>query len=184
MRKVMFAMNISIDGCYEHTHFTPDEELMDYFTGVMLDTGLIVYGRKTYELMVPYWPEVARNRSGTPGDLAFADAMNPIEKIVLSRTLKNAAENTTIVRENPEGLLRELRMQRGKKVAFSSTSMLPRLLGLGLIDELYLVVHPVLVGEKKRLFEEFLVPGKFNFQLEHTRLFNSGAIALQYEKND
>jgi hypothetical protein len=46
MRKVMFAMNISIDGYYEHTHFSPNEELMDYFTRLMQDTGLIVYGRK------------------------------------------------------------------------------------------------------------------------------------------
>jgi dihydrofolate reductase len=101
MRKVMFAMNISIDGCYEHTHFAPDEELMDYFTRLMRDTGLIVYGRKTYELMVPYWPEVAKNKSGTPGDIAFAEAMAPIEKIVLSRTLKKATYNTRIVSENP-----------------------------------------------------------------------------------
>ncbi len=184
MRKVMFAMNISIDGCYEHTHFAPDEQLMDYFTWLMRDTGLIVYGRKTYELMVPFWPEVAKNKSGTPGDIAFAEAMIPIEKIVLSRTLKNAMENTRIVNENPEGLIRELKLQPGKKIAFSSTSLLPGLLGLGLIDELHLVIHPVLVGENKRLFENFLVPEKLNFQLEHTQLFKSGAIALHYKKNE
>jgi len=179
----MFAMNISIDGCYEHTHFSPNEELMEYFTRLMQDTGLIVYGRKTYELMVPFWPEVARTKYGTPGDIAFAEAMVPIEKIVLSRTIKNAGENTRIVREDPEGLIRELKQQTGKKIAFSSTSMLPRMLGLGLIDELYLVVHPVLVGEKKRLFDNFLVPEKLNFKLEHTQLFKSGAIALQYQRN-
>jgi len=184
MRKVMFAMNISIDGCYEHTHFSPTEELMDYFTRLMQDTGLIVYGRKTYELMVPYWPEVAKNRSEKPSDIAFADAMTPIPKIVLSRTLKNAAENTRIVSEDPEGLIRELKQQPGKKIAFSSTSLLPRLLGSGLIDELYLIVHPVLVGENKRLFENFLVPEKLNFQLEYTQLFRSGAIALHYQKNE
>jgi dihydrofolate reductase len=184
MRKVMFAMNISIDGCYEHTHFSPNEELMDYFTRLMLETGLIVYGRKTYELMIPFWPEVAKNKSGTPGDIAFAEAMSPIEKIVLSHTLKNAAENTRIVRENPEGLIRELKQQPGRKIAFSSASLLPRLLELGLIDELYLVAHPVLVGEKKRLFENLLMPEKLNFQLEYTQLFKSGAIALQYQRNE
>jgi hypothetical protein len=84
--------------------------------------------------MVPYWPEVAKNQSGTPSDIAFAEAMTPIEKIVFSRTLKNAAENTRIVSENPEGLIRELKQQAGKKIAFSSTSLLPRLLGLGLIN--------------------------------------------------
>lgn len=184
MRKVMFAMNISIDGCYGHTHFNPSEELMGYFTRLMQDTGLIVYGRKTYELMVPYWPEVAKNRSDRPCDIAFADAMTPIEKIVLSRTLKNAAENTRIVSEDPEGLISELKQQPGKKIALSSTSLLPGLLGLGLIDELYLIVHPVLVGENKRLFENFFVPEKLNFQLEHTQLFKSGAIALHYHKNE
>src|SRR5437868_5286922 len=140
MRKVMFAINISIDGCYEHTHFSPDEELMNYFTRLMRDTGLIVYGRKTYELMVPFWPDVAKNQSGTPGDIAFAEAMTPIKKIVLSRTLKNAGENTRIVNEDPEGLIRELKQQSGKKIAFSSISLLPRLLGQDLIDELYLVI--------------------------------------------
>jgi len=177
-------MNISIDGCYEHTHFNPNEELMDYFTQLMHDTGLIVYGRKTYELMVPFWPEVARNRTDRPCDIAFADAMTPIPKIVLSRTLKSAAENTRIVSEDPEGLIRELKQQPGNKIAFSSTSLLPHLLGLGLIDELYLIVHPILVGENKRLFENFLVPEKLNFQLEYTRLFKSGAIALHYQKSE
>ena len=180
----MFAMNISIDGCYEHTHFRPDEELMDYFTRLMQDTGLIVYGRKTYELMVPFWPDVAKNKSGTPGDVAFAEAMYPIEKIVLSRTLNNAAENTRIVSENPEGLIRELKQQAGKKIAFSSVSLLPRFLELGLIDELYLVVHPALVGESKRLFENFLIPEKLNLQLERSLPFKSGAIALHYQKKN
>jgi dihydrofolate reductase len=182
MRKVMFAMNISIDGCYGHTHFNPGVELMEYFTGLMHDTGLIVYGRKTYELMIPFWPEVAKNESGRPCDVAFARAMTPIEKIVLSRTLKNAGENTRIVSDDPEGLIRELKQQPGKKIAFSSTSLLPRMLGAGLIDELYLIVHPALVGENKRLFENFLAPEKLNFQLERTQVFKSGVIALHYRR--
>lgn len=184
MRKVMFAMNISIDGCYEHTHFMPDDELMDYFTGLMLDTGLIVYGRKTYELMVPFWPEVARSQSGRPADIAFAEAMTPIEKIVLSRTLKSAAENTRVVSGDPEGLIRELKQQPGKKIALGSTSMLPCLLEVGLIDELYLIVHPFLAGVNKRLFDNFLVPEKLNFRLGHSQPFKSGAIALHYQKNE
>ena len=182
MRKVMFAMNISIDGCYSHTFANPDEELMAYFTRLMQDTGLIVYGRKTYELMVPYWPEVAKNKTGDPQDIAFAEAVDPIEKIVLSRTLKNVPENTRIVSENPEGLIRELKQQPGKKIAFSSTSLLPRMLELGLIDELYLVVHPILVGENKHLFDTISV--KTNFNLAETRLFKTGAIALHYQKSD
>jgi len=184
MRKVMFAMNISIDGCYDHTKFMPGVQMMDYFTRLMQDTGVIVYGRKTYELMIPYWPDVAKDKSADPEDVAFAEAMAPIPKIVLSRTLKNAAENTRIVSENPEGLIRELKQQPGKKIAFSSPSLMLRMLAAGLIDELYLVVHSVLVGDSKRLFDNFLVPEKQNFQLVHTEQFQSGAIALHYQKSE
>jgi dihydrofolate reductase len=183
MRKVMFAMNISIDGCCEHTHFNPDEELMYYFTQLMLNTGLIVYGRKTYELMIPYWPEVAKNRTGTPDEIDFAMAMTPIPKIVLSRTLKSATENTNVVNADPEALIRELKQQPGKKIAFSSVSMLPKMLGLGLIDELFLVVHPILVGDGKRLFEDFLLLEKQDFRLASSKSFQSGAVALQYDKS-
>ncbi|MGZ3928927.1 MAG: dihydrofolate reductase family protein [Mucilaginibacter sp.] len=182
MRKVMFAMNISIDGCYAHTHFFPSDDLMAYFTRLMLDTGLIVYGRKTYELMIPFWPEVAKSETDRPVDIAFAKAMTPIEKIVLSRTLKTADDNTRIVSDDPEGLIRELKRQPGKKIAFSSTSLLPRMLAAGLIDELYLVVHPVLVGDGKRLFDNFLVPEKQDFILERTEQFESGAIVLEYQR--
>ena len=182
MRKVMFAMNISIDGCYDHTKFNPNMVLMDYFTKLMQDTGVIVYGRKTYELMVPFWPDIAKSRTGSPDDIAFADTLTPIPKIVLSRTLKSVPENTRIVGENPESLIRELKQQPGKKIAFSSASLLPHMLELGLIDELYLIVHPVLIGDSKRLFDNFFLPEKRNFQLEHTRLFKSGVIALEYRR--
>jgi len=183
MRKVMFAMNISIDGCYDHTKFgPPDEEVMDYFVRLMQDTGVIVYGRKTYELMIPYWPEIAESRDGSPDELAFADVMVPIPKIVISRTLKTVPENTRIVSENPEVMIRELKQQPGKKIAFSSASQLQHMLSLGLIDELYLVVHPVLVGDNKRLFDNFILPEKHNFKLDHTQLFKSGVIALQYQR--
>ena len=171
-------MNISIDGCYDHTFAAPDAELMDYFTGLMQETGVIVYGRKTYELMVPFWPDLAKSKNGSPEDVAFAEAMTPIPKIVLSRTLETAGAR--IVREDPAGLIRELKQQPGKLIALSSTSMLPQMLNAGLIDELRLVVHPVLVGTGRHLFNE--LAAKTNFDLAETRQFKSGVIALHYHK--
>lgn len=184
MRNVVFAMNISIDGCYDHTRFGPDAELMDYFIRFMLDTGLIVYGRKTYELMIPYWPDVAKNEVDTPQDIAFAKAMVPVPKIVFSRTLKNAEGNTEVVNDDPEKVIRKLKQQSGKKIALSSTSLLPQMLKLGLIDELYLMVHPVLVGDDKRLFENFHSPENHNLKLTTSRTFQSGVVALHYQKHD
>ncbi|MFS2185600.1 dihydrofolate reductase family protein [Mucilaginibacter sp. Mucisp84] len=180
MRKVLFAINISLDGCFDHTFAAPDAELMRYFTELMQETGVIVYGRKTYELMVPFWPEMAKSKNGSPEDVAFAEAMTPIPKIVLSRTLETAGAR--IVREDPEGLLKELKQQAGKIIAFSSTSLLPQMLNAGLIDELRLVVHPVLVGDGKHLFEG--VSLKTTFSLKATKIFQSGVIALHYRKNE
>lgn len=171
-------MNLSIDGCYDHNFAAPDEELMHYFTDLMQETGVIVYGRKTYELMIPYWPEVARTKNGSPEDVAFAEALDPIPKIVVSRTLETA--DARIVREDPEGLIRELKAQPGKLIALSSTTLLPQLLDAGLIDELRLVVHPVLVGDGKHLFNQLAF--KTQFKLAETKTFKSGVIALHYQK--
>ncbi|SEN00652.1 Dihydrofolate reductase [Mucilaginibacter gossypiicola] len=178
MRKVLFAMNTSIDGCYDHTFAAPDAELMYYFTDLMKETGVIVYGRKTYELMVPFWPDLAKSKDGSPEDVAFAEAMTPIPKIVLSRTLATA--DARIVREDPEGLIRELKQQPGQTIALSSTTLLPQMLNAGLIDELRLVVHPVLIGDGQHLFNQLEV--KTNFDLAGTRQFKSGVIALHYQK--
>jgi len=60
MRKLVYAINTTLDGCIDHTKFYPDEDTMAYFTQLTRDAGAFLYGRKTYELMVPYWPDVAK----------------------------------------------------------------------------------------------------------------------------
>jgi dihydrofolate reductase len=66
MRKLIFAINTTLDGCVDHTKQIADEETHEYFTHLMRDVDLQVFGRKTYQLMVPFWPEVAKNQSMTP----------------------------------------------------------------------------------------------------------------------
>ena len=64
MRKLIFGINLTLDGCCDHTKMMPDEEIHDYFTDLLRDAGTLVYGRITYQLMVPFWPDVAKNHSG------------------------------------------------------------------------------------------------------------------------
>jgi dihydrofolate reductase len=78
--------------------FFPDEELMDYFTRLMLDTGLIVYGRKTYELMIPYWPEVAKNRDDQACDIAFVDAMVRSKRLCGRAPLKTPGKTRQLLK--------------------------------------------------------------------------------------
>ncbi|MGZ3767875.1 MAG: dihydrofolate reductase family protein, partial [Mucilaginibacter sp.] len=102
MRNVIYGINVSIDGCCDHTKFGPDEETFEFFTNLMKEADLIVYGRKTYELMVPYWPDVAKAGSERKVELDFAEAFTAIDKVVFSKTLQSADENTRIVRDNLE----------------------------------------------------------------------------------
>ena len=84
MRNVIFAINVTLDGYCDHTQFNPDEETLEYFTRLTQDADVFVYGRKTYELMVPYWPDIAENHLGqTKADIEFAQAFDSVKKIRL-----------------------------------------------------------------------------------------------------
>src|ERR1700690_2593948 len=101
MRNVIYAINLTLDGCCDHTKFNPDEETHEYFTDLMRDVDVLVFGRKTYQLMVPYWPDIAKSQSETKADIEFAQIFVSKKKIVFSRTLEQASaedENTRIVR--------------------------------------------------------------------------------------
>ena len=63
MRKVIFDINLTIDGCCDHTKLSGNDEIFEYFANLFRDIDLFVFGRKTYQLMVPFWPDVAKNSS-------------------------------------------------------------------------------------------------------------------------
>src|SRR5512140_3787521 len=99
MRKLIYAINLTLDGCCDHTKGTVDDEKMEYFTRLTQENGLQVFGRKTYELMVPYWPSVLKDESAKRADVEFARAFDAIKKVVFSRTLASTDNgNTRIVR--------------------------------------------------------------------------------------
>jgi dihydrofolate reductase len=180
MRNVIYGINISIDGACDHTLFNPDEEIYEYFTRQMHDVDLVVYGRKTYELMVPYWPDVAKEQSGTKAENEFAETLTSIDKIVFTRTLNSADGNTRIIRENPEAEIRKLKQQAGRKISIGGISLRSQLMAAGLIDEYYFVVHPIIAGEGKRLLEGIGLPDKIKLKLVDSKIFESGCVGLHY----
>jgi dihydrofolate reductase len=182
MRKVSFVMNISLDGYCDHTLGEPSEELMEYFAGLMDDVDLLFYGRVMYQLMFPYWADVAKDRSGSAAEVQFAERLVSIDKVVVSRTLEMINGNTTIVRENPAGELWKLKQQPGRTISVDTVSMLPELMAAGLIDEFYLVVHPVMAGNGRQLLDIGSLPDPFKLELVETRTFKNGCVALHYRK--
>jgi len=182
MRKVIFAINISLDGCCDHTKFNPDEEILGYFTHLTRDADTFVYGRKTYQLMVPYWPDMAKNHSGDKADNEFAQAFASISKmIVFSRSLDRAeGKNTSIVSTDLQDEILKLKQEKGKNILTGGVDIPSQLMQLGLVDEYHFVVHPIVVGEGTRLLEGINLRGKLQLKLADSKIFNSGCVALRY----
>jgi dihydrofolate reductase len=181
MRKVIFAINTTLDGCVDHTKQFADEETHEYFTHLMGDVDLLVYGRKTYQLMVPFWPEVAKNQSMTKASNEFAVAFDAINKVVFSRTLESAEDrNTRIVRTNLRDEILRLKQEQGKHIAVGGVDIPTQLMELGLVDEFRFVVGPIVAGEGRRLFEGVSPPERLQLKFVESKIFKSGSIALRY----
>ena len=183
MRKVIYAINLTLDGCFDHTHGVPDDELMEYYTNLVRDADLFVYGRKTYELMVPYWPDVAKSDSETKADKEFAEAFVSKKKVVFSRSLASAeGDDTRIVRTNLQDEVLKLKQEPGKNILVGGVDIPSQLVALGLVDEFRFVVMPVLAGKGKRLFEGISLE-KLQLKLEESSVFkSSGSVLLRYSK--
>jgi dihydrofolate reductase len=183
MKNVIFAINTTLDGCCDHTKFYPDEETMEYFTHLTLDAGTFVYGRKTYQLMVPFWPDVAKNPSGDrKADIEFARAFDAVDKIVVfSQSLDSPeGEKTRIVRTGLHDEVLKLKQEPGKNIFTGGVNLASQLAELGLIDEYHIVVHPIVVGEGRRLFDGINLQEKLQLKLVESTVFKSGAVALRY----
>jgi dihydrofolate reductase len=183
MRKVIYAINMTLDGYFDHTNGVPDEELMEYFTNLVRDADLFVYGRKTYELMVPYWPDVAKSDSETKTDKDFAEAFVSKKMVVFSRSLASAeGDDTRIVRTNPRDEVLKLKQEPGKNILVGGVDIPSQLIALGLVDEFRFVVMPVLAGKGRRLFESISLE-KLQLKLVESRVFkSSGSVLLHYLK--
>jgi dihydrofolate reductase len=183
MRKLIYAINITIDGCCDHTKTVADEEVLDYYTQLVRDADLLVYGRKTYQLMVPYWPEIAKNQSETKAEIEFAQAFDSSNKIVFSRSLDSAeGRNTRIVRTHLHDEILKLKREQGKNIFVGGVDIPSQLIELGLVDEYLFVVQPIVAGEGRRLMEGVRLPEKLQLKLAESRPFKSGCIALRYLK--
>ena len=182
MRNVIFAINITLDGCCDHTKVIADEETHEYFTHLLRDVDLLVFGRKTYQLMVPFWPDVARNQSETKAMNEFARVFDSINKIVFSRSLDSAEGNTRIVRTKLQDEILRLKQEQGKNILIGGVSFPSQLIELGLVDEYRLVVSPIVAGEGRRLLEGVSLPEKLQLKLVESKIFESGCVALRYLK--
>jgi dihydrofolate reductase len=181
MRKIVAGLFISLDGVVE----APDTWHFPYFndemgaavTEQMAQGDTMLLGRRTYEEFASYWPHQG-------SDVELADHMNQTPKLVVSTTLKSLAwQNSTLISGDAAQELGRLKQQPGKNINITGSATLVRsLLRDGVLDELRLLVHPIVVGAGKRLFEDGGAPlPQPPLKLAESKTFSTGVLYLTYQ---
>lgn len=180
MGKIIAAINMTIDGFCDHTAVNPDAAIHDHYTELLNEADIILYGRKTFELM-EYWRPFIENPTGEKSMDDFAKAIDKVHKIVFSRTLKSVDwNNTQLVNGGLKEFVSDLKQQTDKKIFVGSPGLIVSLTQLGLIDEYQLCVHPVIVGSGLPLFSN--ITERVELKLMNTKTFGSGAVILYYKR--
>jgi len=182
MRKIIAAINMTLDGFCDHTAGLPDEEIHQHYTELLGQADLILYGRITYQLM-EFWRTQLENPSDEKSMNDFAIAINKIPKIVFSHTLKDVEwDSARLSDQTIEEEVLELKQSRNggsKDILVGSRSLIIQLMKLNLIDEYQLCVHSVVAGSGLPLFEN--INNRTILKLIKTKRFSGGAVTLYYE---
>ncbi|MFC6100279.1 dihydrofolate reductase family protein [Olivibacter domesticus] len=179
MRKLVAAINMTLDGFCDHTSGVPDEEIHQHYADLLRSADIALYGRITYQLM-EFWRTVLENPTGDKAMDDFAIAMDNIPKIVFSRTLKNVDwKSAKLASQDLEKEVLERKRQSGKDILVGSRSLIIQLMKLNLIDEYQLCIHPVIAGTGLPLFEN--IKDRTVLKLIKTKTFSGGAVTLYYK---
>ncbi len=183
MRKLIAAINMTLDGFCDHTAGIADDEIHQHYNELLSNSDTLIFGRITYQLMESYWPAVVKNPTGNKPMDEFAVLIDNISKIVFSRMLKNVDwKNTKLKKEVIKEEVLELKQSRNggsKNILVGSPSLIVALTQLDLIDEYQLSVHPIILGSGLPLFKN--VKDRINLKLLKTKNFGCGSIILYYE---
>ena len=182
MRKVVASEFVSLDGVVE----APDKWHFPYFNDQMGDaigaamaaSDSMLLGRVTYEEFAAFWP----SQEPSDEDQETTDYMNNTPKFVVSKTLEEPLEwqNSTLIEEDLAQEITGLKQQPGKDIGISgSIALVQSLLRENLLDELRLMIHPVVVGNGKRLFEN--VGDQKALELVDSKTFGTGVLYLTYQ---
>ncbi|MGB8194213.1 MAG: dihydrofolate reductase family protein [Chitinophagaceae bacterium] len=183
MRKLIAAINMTLDGFCNHTAMIADDEIHEHYNELLRNADTLLYGRITYQLMESYWPSVVKNPTGNKPTDDFAVLIDDIPKIVFSRTLKNVDwKNTTLKREIIKEEILELKQSGhggSKSIFVGSPSLIVALGQLELIDEYQLAIQPTVLGSGLPLFKN--LRDRIDLKLLHTKTFGCGVVAHYYE---
>ena len=179
MRKLIAAMNMTLDGYCDHTLGIADDEIHQHYADLLKSADAVLYGRKTFGLM-EYWRSVVENPTGTPATDEFAAAIDGVRKVVFSRTLEQVDwRNTELKREIVAEEIVAIKEEAAKDVFVGSPSMIVQLTNLGLIDEYQIAIIPTIAGRGLTLFRDIIK--QVDLKLQRTKAFGCGVAIHYYE---
>lgn len=186
MGKIISCIHLSLDGYMADAQggigfIAMDAELAGYIGELWKGAAGTVYGRVTYQMMDPYWPNVLKNPGQFPGwQVDYARWVDKAVKVVVTRTLAAISwNNTRIVRENVVEEIGRVKAEvKGDLLLLASATLAGTLLPAGLIDEVVVTLSPVVLGKGRAFFAG--LPGRVPLRLLDMRRFGSGAVALRY----
>jgi len=158
-----------------------DEEMFDYAGKRTQEADMALYGRGTYEIMQSYWPTAAEKPNATKHDIEHSLWYNQVDKIVVSRTIKDTGNSRTrIISENVIDEIRRLKNTTGRDIImFGSPTLAHSLMEANLIDHYWLFVNPILLGQGIPLFKD--IKQTIDLELRESKTFASGVVCLHYE---
>jgi dihydrofolate reductase len=188
MRKIILVMHVSLDGFVagpngEMDWIHVDDDMFEY-AGKMTDqSDMALYGRVTYNMMEGYWPTAGNRPNASKHDKQHSQWYNNVAKVILSKSLKGSnTTNTQIISDNIPEQIQALKNKEGKSIViFGSPSASHSLMQYNLIDEYWLFVNPILLGNGIPLFKN--INTRIHLKLIETKKFSSGVAGLHYEIN-
>lgn len=187
MRKVVYCLNVSLDGYIEDANGSldwshPDEELHRFFNAQEREFDFQLYGRRIYELMAAHWTTAHTDPSAAAHDIEYARIWQSIPKLVFSKTLRQVGANARLVSDNIAEEVSALKAQPGKDMVVCGAGIAASFMRLDLIDEYRAVVHPVILGGGKPMFPA--LDRKLSLRLLETRQIGNGFVLLRYQRAD
>jgi dihydrofolate reductase len=180
MRKLIAAMNMTLDGVCDHTVMTADDEIHQHYNELLSQAGTLIYGRITYQLMESYWPTVVKTPTGNRPTDDFAVLIDNLEKVVFSNTLQNVSwKHARLATKNIREEILALKQHPGKDILVGSPSLIAATANLDLVDEYQFSIHPIIAGKGLLLFKH--ITDTIRLTLIKTKTFACGAVTFYYE---
>ena len=188
MRRIVLLEHVSLDGYVGGPNGEMDwirvgDEMWHYVDPLTANADAAIFGRKTYEMMISYWPTAGEQPNATEHDKNHSRWLNAATKVLVSTTTETASwagrDNVTVIRDDLAGRMRDMKQQPGKDMLLIGSPRVARvLIGEGLVDEYRLLLNPVVLGGGISLYPD--AGAKQTLELVESRALSNGVVALSY----